>query len=859
LVVWQQSQKAEMIRYSFFLIILIISISCSKPPIQIPDKGVSIELNDKRKRSISNINYLLSLEIPIKKSEKIPGNISITFSLSTLSDPVILDFSVDSTHVTRITVKDNEIPYLFINEHIIIDPKYFSKGENSLKVEFVAGDLSLNRNDDYLYTLFVPDRASTCFPLFDQPNLKATYQLLLSTPLDWEAVSNGELVELKKDRERAHYLFKKTKPISSYLVAFAVGKFNKASRKILDRDMTMYYRETDSVKVNKNLDEIFQLHGKALTWLENYTGIQFPFDKFDFVLIPSFQYGGMEHPGSIFYNESSIFLDDNASVNRKMGRASLIAHETAHMWFGDLVTMDWFNDVWMKEVFANFMAAKIVQPSFPEVDHNLRFLLAHYPSAYKVDRSLGANPILQPLDNLKQAGTLYGAIIYQKAPIVMRHLERKLGEDVMRESLSEYLKTYAFSNARWDDLISIMDRRSPEDLKAWSDIWVKTPGMPSYEWSSDWKLSQVKDTISNRVWQQPIMISRAGKKDTTIYIRSVQPVVVNGSENNFLNPDGFSYGYFKMDESTKNIFLQNPTSNINPVFRASMWLNVWESMLRGDGPQPDQFVTIVLNAINQEQDPLIIDFLLSSLQTSWWTYLPDYNRSLLQSDAENDLWNLVEKTEDAGKKNSYFRTYRSIVLSGEGLTKLESIWNDKLVVKDLLLSEEDKISISYELALKIPEREEEFLSRQLDVTNNPDRKVRMRFVMPALSNDQKKRDDFFESLRREVNREHEPWVLEALHYLHHPLRTSSSIRYLHTSLDLLQEVQLTGDIFFPQRWLETTFDGYSSEEAIKVVNDFLFNNPNYPGYLKNKILQATDGLKRAVVLQHDMNQAARNQ
>ncbi len=118
----------------------------------------------------------------------------------------------------------------------------------------------------------------------------------------------------------------------------------------------------------------------------------------------------------------------------------MIAHETAHMWFGDLVTMNWFDDVWTKEVFANFMAAKIVNPAFPEVDHELRFHTAHHPSAYAVDRTLGANAIGQPLENLRYAGTLYGAIIYQKAPIVMRHLENLIAQDSLREGLRSICK-----------------------------------------------------------------------------------------------------------------------------------------------------------------------------------------------------------------------------------------------------------------------------------------------------------------------------------------------------------------------------------------------------------------------------------
>ena len=141
----------------------------------------------------------------------------------------------------------------------------------------------------------------------------------------------------------------------------------------------MFHRETDAAKVARNRDAIFDLHARALAWLEDYTGIPYPFGKFDFVLIPSFQFGGMEHPGAIYYNASGLLLDETATQNQLLGRASVISHETAHMWFGDLVTMKWFNDVWMKEVFANFMAAKIVNPSFPTVNHDLRFLLSELP------------------------------------------------------------------------------------------------------------------------------------------------------------------------------------------------------------------------------------------------------------------------------------------------------------------------------------------------------------------------------------------------------------------------------------------------------------------------------------------------
>ena len=306
------------------------------------------------------------------------------------------------------------------DEHVILPAEVMSPGHNVVDIEFTAGDGSLNRQDDFLYTLFVPDRARVAVPLFDQPDLKARLRLQLDVPAQWRAVANGSLASREVRGERAVLTFTETHAISSYLFAFAAGEFQVEEAERDGRPMAMYHRETDRERVERNAGAIFDLHASALAWLEEYTGIPFPFEKFDFVLVPAFQYGGMEHPGAIFYRADSLLLDESATQNAQLGRASLIAHETAHQWFGDLVTMTWFSDVWMKETFANFMAAKIVNPTFPEVDHDLRFLLAHHPAAYGVDRTAGANPIRQPLDNLNEAGTLYGAIIYQKAPIRLR-------------------------------------------------------------------------------------------------------------------------------------------------------------------------------------------------------------------------------------------------------------------------------------------------------------------------------------------------------------------------------------------------------------------------------------------------------
>ena len=362
-------------------------------------------------------------------------------------------------------------------------PQATRAGTNRIEIEFVAGDEALNRNDDFLYTLFVPSRARLAFPCFDQPDLKARYRLRLTVPEGWQAVANGASRATDSGRPgetgASEMEFEQTPPLPTYLFAFAAGKFSIETATRDGRVLRMFHRETDAAKVARNRDALFDLHARALAWLESYTSIPYPWGKFDFVLIPSFQFGGMEHAGAILYNASGLMLDESATQNQLLERASVIAHETAHMWFGDLVTMRWFDDVWMKEVFANFMAAKIVNPSFPELNHELRFLFAHHPGAYQVERTSGTNPIRQSLSNLDDAGQLYGAIIYQKAPVVMRQLELIVGENAFRDGLREYLKRYAYGNATWSDLIRILDARTKRDLVQWSRAWVEERGRPT--------------------------------------------------------------------------------------------------------------------------------------------------------------------------------------------------------------------------------------------------------------------------------------------------------------------------------------------------------------------------------------------
>lgn len=812
-----------------------------------PAPGVSLELAEFRKNVLSAIEYDLHLAIPEDKDASIMGINTIRFNLSDNSQNLALDFRESSEHLYSISINGTDSDLLFKNEHIVLPKDLLKEGPNTVTIDFKAGESSLNRNPEYLYTLFVPDRARTAFPLFDQPNLKANYTLSLELPESWNAISNAPLSSKAENDSTVLWSFEPSDLISSYLFSFVAGEFETITQTKNGRDMTLLHRETDEKKVARNLDDIFELHASSIEWLEEYTGIEYPFKKFDFALIPSFQYGGMEHVGAIQYRAGSLFLDEAPSESQLLGRASLIAHETAHMWFGDLVTMNWFNDVWTKEVFANFMAAKIVNPSFPEINHELNFLVRHYPSAYSVDRTTGANPIRQQLPNLNEAGTMYGAIIYNKAPIMMQQLEFLVGEEIFREGLQEYLSTYAFGNATWPDLISILDNKTDDDLQAWSEVWVNTSGRPDFNIQKgeyiSMEVTQTDPSGKDRVWPQSFEFLTQHREELKNY--SVQSNLshtvmdLNAFPGDIIpNSNGYGYGLFSVD-----ISLLERWEQLGEVAKGSLLINMYENLLEGS-VDAGRYLENLAQIIPQEENQLLLNLALGHVRTIYWNILTDDERDSRSQELEKLTWETMTAQKESSRKKIFFNTYRSIVLTPSGVEKLYRVWNKELIVEGLILSENDYISLAGNLAIKSPEKADEIVAQQLSQIKNSDRKRRFEFIAPSLSSVIEIRDAFFESLASEENRQTESWVLGALGNLHHPLRKTDSKKYILPSLELLEEIQVTGDIFFPGRWMGVTLGNHDSDAAVKTVEDFLDARPNYNNQLRMKILQSADMMFR---------------
>lgn len=859
----------------------------------IPEEGVPKELAQWRKAAYSDVRYRLHFDIPEKRSERVDGRIAVSLGLREPED-IVLDFREPASSIHSVKVNGHTVPTahlsaqenashgngspernilhgeeaqgenagiqhscIIANEHIIIPAAMTRSGENTVEITFTAGDQSLNRNDSFLYTLLVPERARTLFPCFDQPDMKALYTLSLEVPADWKAVSNTyiekeELIHTGDAAEvhaasRKLITFSRTEPLSTYLFSFVAGEFYRKDYDDGRHRFSAYYRETDTAKTAQ-LDDIFAEVAASLEWLEEYTGVPYPFAKYDFIILPGFQYGGMEHTGATLYNDGRMFLSPNPTLGDRLSRTELIAHETAHMWFGDLVTMKWFDEVWTKEVFANHFAAWISEPLYPEVNHRLNRLRSFNTSALSEDRTEGTVSISQELPNLRYAGLVYGQIIYNKAPVMMEKLIEIMGRDAFRQGIQTYLKRYAYSNATWDDLVGILDSLTSADLRGFSQAWVYEKGMPDLTFRITGKhrdsltVTQSDPLGRGILWPQSFGVTVSdGTVNRQVEInmnadRITVPAGVTGARYILPNTDGRGYGRFILPRESARWLLGHWSEIQDGTARFATLMNLQENYLAGLISARD-WSRSILAGLEKETDQLTA----SSLSGFLGRTMDDLNGTDREA-VEQRLWTLAHTHPEQPIRTILLRSLPSGLTTAALCDSLYAIWETQ---SEPLYSENNYTSLAWELAIRFPDRAGHILATQRARLTDPDRLRRFDYISRAVSPDETARDTLFQSLMRAENRRIEPWTSSVLSYFNHPLRESSSVRYIRPGLDILEEVQRTGDIFFPRNWAGALLGSHRSPEAWQEVRKFLQDNPDYPVLLRNKILQAAYSLFRA--------------
>ena len=810
-----------------FLFASLLSLPMTNAQEHCYDAGVSCELAEWRKATIKDVEYKLMFDF----MDNI-GSVDIIFEVNEPQE-IIVDFrNTDLVRSVCVVNNRNEsTTYTLDKEHIIISKESIVAGRNCVGISFDIDNQSLNRKPDFLYTLLVPDRARTLFPCFDQPDMKAKYNLSLTLPEGWVAVSNTAVSKVEGNT----VTFAPTEPLSTYLFSFVAGKFDSRTYDDGNHRFTAYYRETDPKRLAQ-LDTIFEQVAASLEWLEEYTGIPYPFAKYDLIMLPGFQYGGMEHTGATLYNDSQMFLGENPTLDEELRRIQLIAHETAHMWFGDYVTMAWFNDVWTKEIFANYFAARMTEPLFPDVNHRLNRLKTYTHAAYNEDRTAGRTAIRQELDNLNNAGLIYGQTIYNKAPIVMDKIVELMGEEAFRAGVQEYLRTYAYGNATWNDLVAILDKHSTEDITQFSHAWVERPHMPIIYLTKENGCYHIVD--NEPLWQQRFNCYVVYKNGTTEIVEvEVKPESGNitlprKAEVVIPNCDGRGYGLFVMPNKSIEWMMEHIGEVEDDLMRQSMvtMLNeVYEWRNSATECDVRKWLNFLLDYIPREKNYLVASTLNG--------YLTKPMLEVGTAEDEARLWEIATTCENTALRRRLKMTLAHVMRYEDVYTKMYDLWKTK---SDTTLNESDYMTLAYELAVRYPERYDEIYTTQFERISNADRRSQFEYIMRGTHPDREVRDVLFESLMEPANRRIEPWTATLLGYLNHHLRQEEAVKHIYRGLEEIEEVQRTGDIFFPRNWAGALLGGHTSDEAKAEVERFLSDHPELNQLLRNKILQAGD-------------------
>lgn len=688
----------RMLRVLLVFAVLLMTFSTfSQTPAIEP--GVSQTLARWRKSNYSDVTYKLDITLekgaPLMKGTIVVG---VTLTAEGAANDLVLDWR------TTPFANDKDKPYAILDgvngdekgdklyaaetrdEHFVISKSLLLAGRNEFTIKFASPIKSsgaavtryLDKEDggEYVYTLFVPSDASMAFPVFDQPDLKAKFDLSLTTPESWNVVAND--VQITETTDKANgtttHDFYVTQPISTYVFAFAAGDFsvfrsdlppattNTPSFSPDDRFCggmkcsRIFVRRSQAEKFKQHEKEVFRLNREGVKFLEEYFDYRFPFSKYDLVLIPEFPFGGMEHAGATFLREASVIFPSEPTKNDYISRANVIFHEAAHQWFGDTVTMKWFDDLWLKEGFAEFMAYKTLEKVMPEYNAWKVFYERNKQAAYLTDSTKGTTPIYQEIANLSAAKSAYGNIVYRKAPSFLKQAEFYLGPDKFQTAVRSFLKNHQFANAEWKDLIEKFETASRLELKEWGEFWVKEPGLPkirlrrnedargvnfgfcadqydsfglSRSWNLNFKVLEVY-TNGDRVVEDASFATLFGKlkkKSTPISASwATEEICLQRSHENrktafiFPNFQDYGYGIFLLDDKSREYVLKNIGTEKDDFLRSMMWGSLWDSVREGE-LDPRAYVELAIKNIALEQDESTIQSILGRVGTAMNSYI----------------------------------------------------------------------------------------------------------------------------------------------------------------------------------------------------------------------------------------------
>lgn len=524
-------------------------------------------------------------------------------------------------------------------------------------------------NEVYLYTQFeVPD-SRRVFAVFEQPDLKASFQFTVTAPARWKVISNSPTPEpLPLAGEKALWKFEPTPKISSYITALIAGPYEEVRSELTSASgreipLGLFFRKSLAQFVDA--DYIFDKTRQGFEYFEKQFDVPYPFAKYDQLFVPEFNAGAMENAGAVTITETYVFRANVTDFVRER-RVITILHELAHMWFGDLVTMRWWNDLWLNESFAEYVSHVATVDATEWTDAWTTFATLEKGGAYVADQLPSTHPIVAEINDLEDVQVNFDQITYGKGAAVLRQLVAWVGQERFMAGVSSYLKKHAYSNTELPDLLTELEAQSGRALKSWSKLWLETAGVntlrPNVKVNEagiieSFEISQTAIPAHPSIRPHRMAIGFYNKVDGAL-VRQHRVEIDVEAENTsvpelvgrqrpaliLLNDSDLAYAKIRFDEESWKCAVEQLATVEDSLARALIWNSAWDSTRDGETPARD-YIRMVLQNVGAETHSATLLTILRALSTAGKLYVSAENREGTWIEIANSLLTLAREAE----------------------------------------------------------------------------------------------------------------------------------------------------------------------------------------------------------------------
>jgi aminopeptidase N len=496
----------------------------------------------------------------------------------------------------------------------------------------------------YLHSQFEPFDAHLVYACFDQPDLKTTFALTVDAPAGWVVVSNSPVVEQPPPGAAGRWRFAVTPRISPYITAVIAGAYTsvrEVHRREDGSELPLGFYVRRSLAEHLDVDELAEVTRQGFDAFEGFFEQRYPGEKYDQLFVPEFSAGAMENLGCVTFSETYVFRSKVTDASRER-RAETILHEMAHMWFGDLVTMRWWDDLWLNESFATFMAVLAQVHATRWTDAWVTFLDAEKAWAKYQDQLPSTHPVADAMPDVESVHQNFDGITYAKGASVLRQLVAWVGQDAFLAGCRNYFERHAWGNTELSDFLAALERTSGRDLAAWRDEWLRTTGVttlrPHLEVGDDgtYQRFEVVQTAETPRWAtgsdraEVTPVPRRHRIAIGLYDRTADGLErirrveldVEGERTSvdelvgaaacpvvLLNDDDLTYGKVALDDATTAVVTAELASFRAPLPRALVWAATWDMVRDGHLPA-GRFLDLVRTNVTAEDQPGVLQRLL---------------------------------------------------------------------------------------------------------------------------------------------------------------------------------------------------------------------------------------------------------